>query len=84
MSREALLSALGQGGDKDPYAAPTMERFTPTPLPQAGAMDKILGIAGLGGQAIDMAGGLDTLAGRFARRGNTGAGQENPEDDLVY
>lgn len=51
MSREALLSALGQGGPQDPYA-----QFTPQAQLKGGsALDKALGAAGLIGAGLDVA-----------------------------
>lgn len=61
LSREALLSQLGQGGPNDPYAA-----MTPTPTPQAGGLDKVLTGAGIAGDVLQLGGGLDTLP--FFRR----------------
>ena len=72
-SRNAVLSQLGQpGGTENPYAP-----MTPTPLPQAGLLDKVGGPLALTGMALP---GAMSLFGR----GNVAQKYQHPDVTQAY
>ena len=77
-SRNAMLSQLGQpGGTENPYAP-----VTPTPLPQAGLLDKIGGPLALTGMALP---GIMSLFGKRGAPGLPGVTPNpNPDEEASY
>ena len=53
VSRQALLSQMGQGGKSDPYTY-TPQMTAPTPVPQAGTLETIGNVAGTAGNALSI------------------------------